>query len=162
MANESKEERLGSALGRVPSGLFIVTAEDERGVPMGFLASFVQQVALDPPTIAIAISSDRDHLEQIRSAGRFGVSVLGEEDKHLMKPFFRGPDEASPFEDVSSTRTERGARVLTDALAWLDCRVSGEHNAGDHMVVFGVVEEGERLRDGAPLTHTRRSGLRYS
>ncbi|MEL6712834.1 MAG: flavin reductase family protein [Planctomycetota bacterium] len=162
MSNDAHEEGIGAALGRVPSGLFIVTVQDERGAPMGFLASFVQQVSFDPPTVAVAISTERDHLAAVRAAGRFGVSVLGEDDKGLMKPFFKGPEDGSPFDDVASTATERGAHVLTDALAWLDCKLAGEHRAGDHVVVFGVVEEGSRQREGDPLTHTRKNGLRYS
>ena len=38
----------------------------------------------------------------------------------------------------------------------------GEHNAGDHVVVFGVVESGVRAREGEPLTHSRKNGLRYA
>lgn len=162
MTTPSNPDDLGAALGRVPSGLFIVATDGPDGAAMGFLASFVQQVALDPPTVAVAVSTDRDHLAAIRAAGRFGVSVLGEGDKALMKPFFKGPDDGSPFDDVASARTESGATYLTEALAWLDCRVTGEHDAGDHVVVFGAVEGGARAREGEPLTHVRKNGLRYS
>jgi flavin reductase (DIM6/NTAB) family NADH-FMN oxidoreductase RutF len=51
--------------------------------------------------------------------------------------------------------------VLEGALAWLDCRLVGEHETGDHVVVFGVVEDGATLRDGEPTTHVRRNGLSY-
>lgn len=157
------EEQLGAALGRIPSGLFIVTTVDERGQPMGFLGSFVQQMAIDPPTVAVAISPEREHLAAIRSARRFGISVLGEEDKGLMKPFFKKPEDGSPFDDVDHSMSEEGGVPYLDgALAWLDCRMAGEHNAGDHVVVFGVVESGSKSRDGSPLIHTRKNGLRYS
>ena len=157
------QDSLGAALGRIPSGLFIVTTTDELGKPMGFLGSFVQQVALDPPTVAVAISPEREHLAAVRAAKRFGVSVLGDGDKSLMKPFFKKPEDGSPFDDIAwASAPGGGAPYLTEALSWLDCRVAGEHNAGDHVVVFGVVEAGERARDGEPLTHTRKNGLRYS
>ena len=87
------EDSYGAALGRLASGLFIVTTRDERGQPMGFLGSFVQQVSLDPPTVMVAVAKGREHLDAIRAAGRFGVSVLGDEDKGLMKPFFKKPEE---------------------------------------------------------------------
>lgn len=161
------EDSYGPALGRLASGLFIVTTRDERGQPMGFLGSFVQQVSLDPPTVMVAVAKGREHLDAIRAAGRFGVSVLGEEDKGLMKPFFKKPEDGSPFDDVAHASAPDGASgpgspVLADALAWLDCRVAGEHNAGDHVVVFGVVESGARSREGEPLTHSRKNGLRYA
>ena len=53
-------EAIGPALGRVSSGLFIVTTRDEAGAPLGFLGSFVQQVALSPPTVCVAIGADRE------------------------------------------------------------------------------------------------------
>lgn len=155
-------DAIGPALGRVSSGLFIVTTRDAQGAPMGFLGSFLQQVSLSPPTVCVAIAADRDHLEHVRREGRFGVSVLGEDDKGLMKPFFKGPDDGSPFDDVEHGEGPGGAPVLTGALSWLECRVSGEHDAGDHVVVFGVVEAGSLQREGAPLTHSRKNGLRYS
>lgn len=158
------EDSIGAALGRVPSGLFIVTTVGEDGAPMGFLGSFVQQMAFAPPTVAVAVSKERGHLEAIRACKRFSVSILGEADKGLMKPFFKRPDEGSPFDEVASEvpGDGEGAPVLTDSLAWLECRLAGEHNAGDHIVVFGVVVSASKNRDGEPLTHTRKNGLKYS
>ncbi len=152
---------IGEALGRVPSGLFIVSTVDEHGAAMGFLASFVQQVSFTPPTVAIAVSGERGHLEAIRASKRFAVSVLGEDDKGLMKPFFKKPEDGSPFDDVESHAPSGSVPVLDDALAWLDCRWAGEHNAGDHVVVFGVVESASKTKEGEPLTHTRKNGLKY-
>lgn len=159
-------DAIGRALGRIPSGLFIVTTRDDRGRPLGFLGSFVQQMAIQPPTVAVAIAKERDHLDAVRATGRFAVSVLGEDHKHLMKPFFKGPGEGSPFDDVAHRSSEgaggaAGPPVLDEALAWVECRVAGEHNAGDHVVVFGVVEAGSGAA-GAPLVHTRKNGLRYA
>jgi len=154
-------DSVGAALGRIPSGLFIVTTLTGDGQPLGFLGSFVQQMALDPPTVAVAVGKDRDHLDAIRSSKRFAVSILGEDDKGLMKPFFKKPEDGSPFDDVE-THAPTSAPVLKDALAWIDCRLAGEHDAGDHIVVFGVVESAAKSRDGEPLTHTRKNGLKYS
>lgn len=155
-------DAIGPALGRVSSGLFIVTTRDDAGAPMGFLGSFVQQVALSPPTVCVAIGADREHLAQVRRQQRFGVSVLGEDDKGLMKPFFKAPGEGSPFDDLEHGAAPGGAPILSGALSWLECRVTGEHDAGDHVVVFGVVEAGSLQGASEPLTHTRKNGLRYS
>ena len=82
---------------------------------MGFLGSFVQQVSLDPPTVMVAVAKGREHLDAIRAAGRFGVSVLGEEDKGLMKPFFKKPEDGSPFDDVAHTSAPDGAGVGSES-----------------------------------------------
>ena len=151
---------LAAALGRLPSGLYVVSTR-LAGAPIGFVGSFVQQVGFAPPTIMVAIGSGRDHLTGVRESGRFAVSVLGEGDQALMRPFFKAPATGSAFDSVQSHTTARGATVLADALAWLDCRVTGEHTTGDHVVVFGVVEEAARLKAGEPLVHVRKNGLGY-
>lgn len=152
---------LARALGRVPSGLFIVTAVTDSG-PVGFVGSFVVQIGFEPPTIAVAVAKGRAHLAAIRAAGRFGVSVIDKQSAWLMGAFLKnGPGGRSPFDDVARSTTDRGAVVLDDSLAWLDCRVAGEHDTGDHVVVFGTVEDGRQLRDGDPVTHVRRNGLQY-
>jgi flavin reductase (DIM6/NTAB) family NADH-FMN oxidoreductase RutF len=157
VAEDPARAALAHALGRVPSGLFVVSTtlgED----PVGFVGSFVQQVGFAPPTVMVAVATGRDHLAGMRASGRFAVSVLGEDDKGLMRPFFRAE---RPFDEVAVRRTERGGVVLADALAWLCCRVTGEHTTGDHVVVFGVVEEAGRPKEGAPAVHVRRNGLDY-
>ena len=78
-----------------------------------------------------------------------------------MKPFFKRDPARTPFEDLEHRDSAAGLPVLTGALAWLDCRVTGEHDVGDHVVVFGEVTEAELLRAGNPSIHLRKNGLGY-
>jgi flavin reductase (DIM6/NTAB) family NADH-FMN oxidoreductase RutF len=152
---------LARALGRIPSGLFVVTTGTPDG-PLGFVASLVQQVGFEPPTVSVAIAKGRDHLAAIRASGSFAVSVLDQASGVLMGPFFKPhADGSSPFEGLAVQDAPSGAPVLTDALAWVDCRVTGEHATGDHVLVFGVAETGELLREGDPSCHTRKDGRGY-
>ena len=149
------------ALGRIPSGLFIVTTLRE-AEPVGFLGSFVMQAGFEPPTVSLAVGRDRPHLADIRRSGRFALSVLDPQSRGLMAPFLRKLDEgASPFQTLSVRRTAAGSVVLADALAWLDCRVLGEHATPDHVLVLGEVLEGALQREGEPATHVRKNGLSY-
>jgi len=148
-------------LGRIPTGLYVVTAKTPER-PWGFVGSFLVQVAFDPPTIGLAIGRQRPHLEAIRAAGRFAVSILDGASRPLMGPFFkRYPEGGSPFDELEHRPAPGGAPILDGALAWLDCSVAGEHAAGDHVVVFGRVEAGACLRPGDPAIHVRSDGLAY-
>lgn len=152
---------LARALGRLPSGVYIVTTL-RAGAPVGFVGSFVQQVAFEPPTLVLAVANDREQLADLRKTGRFALSVLGSGDQALMSPFLkRLPEGASPFDGLAVARSRSGLPVLEAALAWLDCRIAGEHAAGDHTVLFGVVEEAQLVREGDPRIHLRRNGLGY-
>jgi len=151
---------LAQALGRIPSGLFVVTAGGP-GETSGFVASFVQQVGFTPPTVMVAIGAGREHLALIRATGRFAISVLGEGNRTLLKAFFGAADGREGLARVATLVTPNGATVLTGALAWLDCRLASETTVGDHTVIFGTVEAGERTGEGGPLVHVRRNGLTY-
>lgn len=155
------EAGLALALGRIPTGLYVVTALDGDR-PLGFVGSFLMQVGFRPPVLAVAIAHGRPHLDAIRAFGAFGVSVLDEASSGLMGRFFKKyPAGESAFDGLAVGRGTTGAPWLEAALAWLECRVTGEHDAGDHVVVFGEVIAGRLLRPGDPTVRLRRSGLDY-
>ncbi len=151
---------LARALGRLPSGLYIVTTKGPDG-PLGFLGSLVQQFGFEPPTVAVAVGKDREHLAAMRECGSFVLNVLDPESKHLMPPFFGKFEGDGPFDALKTRDGQAGAPVLEDSLAWLDCRVCGEHELGDHFVVFGEVLAGDVTREGDPNVHLRKNGLSY-
>jgi flavin reductase (DIM6/NTAB) family NADH-FMN oxidoreductase RutF len=152
---------LARALGRIPSGLYVVTTSKD-GRPSGFLGSFVMQAGFEPPTVTVAIGRDRPHLADVRTSGRFALSILDPASRGLMAPFLRKlVPPATPFDGLALGRTAAGSVVLAEALAWVDCRLVGEHASGDHVVVFGEVVEAALLREGDPSTHLRKNGLGY-
>jgi flavin reductase (DIM6/NTAB) family NADH-FMN oxidoreductase RutF len=160
MADEPRSS-LARALGRIPSGLFIVTTRQEDR-PLGFLASFLMQVGFEPPTVSVAVGKEREHLGAIRDHGAFAVSILDKQSSGVMGAFFRKPEPGTtPFDGLVTREAPSGCLLLPDSLAWLDCRLQGEHAVGDHVVVFGEVSAAELLREGEPSIHLRADGLRY-
>lgn len=152
---------LALALGRIPTGLYVVTTLLD-GRPLGFVGSFVMQVGFAPPSVSVAVAKGREHLAAIRAQGRFAVSVLDAASQGLMGAFFKKPEAGrSPFDTLEHRASPAGLPILAGALAWLDCRVTGEHGLGDHVVVFGEAEHGELLRAGDPAVHLRKNGLGY-
>lgn len=161
MATPTEISPLGKALGRLPTGLYIVTTLQD-GAPLGFVGSFVMQMGIAPPVVAVAVGKDRPHLAAMRASGCFGVSILAAGSNDLMGRFFRKYEAGKgPFDELALERGAQGTPVLTDALAWLECRVTGEHASGDHVVVFGEVVDGAQKRDGEPAIHLRKNGLGY-
>lgn len=157
----SETPTFARALGRIPSGLFIVTTLDGDR-PVGFLGSFVMQTGFAPPTVCVAVGKARGPLAAMRAHGHFALSVLDPESRGLMTPFFKPPAEgATPFDDLDVTRTAAGCPVLAGSLAWMGLKLVGEHDVGDHNVLFGEVTEGAVLREGDPQIHLRKNGLSY-
>jgi flavin reductase (DIM6/NTAB) family NADH-FMN oxidoreductase RutF len=153
---------LAPALGRIPSGLYILTVE-HGGRATGMLASWVQQAGFDPPMVSVAIRRDRHVADWVAAAGRFALSQLAVGSKALIRHFGRGfPAEADAFEGVALRHDARGGPVLAGAMAYLDAEVTGELAAGDHRVFVARIIAGALLQsDAEPLCHVRANGFHY-
>lgn len=150
-----------AALGRISSGLFIVTARDgDRET--GMLASWVQQCSFTPPQVSVAVAKDRWVLDWLADGAAFAVNVIPDGEKKLVAHFGKGfgPDEPA-FAGLEVVRDGDAAPVLATALAHVACRVTARFDAGDHILVIGRVVGGAVRSDGKPATHTRKSGARY-
>ena len=154
-------EPLAAALGRIPSGLFVLTAR--RGdSETGMLASWVQQCAFDPPAVSVCVRAGRFVLDWLEVGAPMVVNVIPEGGKALVAHFGKGFDESEPaFAGLEVTRAGDAPPVLTDALAHLVCRVTARVETGDHVLLVAQVERGAVHTDGKPTVHTRKNGLRY-
>jgi flavin reductase (DIM6/NTAB) family NADH-FMN oxidoreductase RutF len=150
------------ALGRVSSGLYIVTTGvgDES---TGFLGSWVQQAGFAPPALTVAVQNDRTVLDVLRACGHFCVSVLAPSSTHHLKHFGKGFAPGEPaFEGLDIAVAESGVPYLNDAHAWLACKVIGESAWTDHAILCGEVVTGHCASlEEVPVTHVRKNGLNY-
>jgi flavin reductase (DIM6/NTAB) family NADH-FMN oxidoreductase RutF len=161
MSASDRPQGLLAALGRVPSGLFIVTAGDGDDAT-GMLASWVQQCSFTPPQLSLALRRGRGLNERLQPGVVFTVNILADDQTHLIAHFGRGFDPGEPaFSGIDIERPDGGPPVLTEALAYVQCRVSGRCAAGDHDLIVGEAVGGGLLNDGAPMIHIRKSGGHY-
>ncbi len=86
---KSINTELEKALGRITTGLYIITAKKGE-IQSAMLASWVTQASLEPLGVAIAVSKDRAIESLMHVGDRFVLNVL-EEDKYqgLMKHFLK-------------------------------------------------------------------------
>jgi flavin reductase (DIM6/NTAB) family NADH-FMN oxidoreductase RutF len=154
-------QHLAAALGRVPSGLFIVTARsgDEE---TGMLASWVQQCSFDPPQVSLAIAPQRTLSAWLKPGAALTINILEVGQNELLSHFGKGFDPGEPaFKGLKIDRPNGAPPVLTDALAYLECKVVSRHPAGDHDLLIAQVVAGATLRTGHPRVHIRKNGLGY-
>jgi flavin reductase (DIM6/NTAB) family NADH-FMN oxidoreductase RutF len=158
---DERKKTIGKAIGRIPSGVFILTAGSTESTAM--MASWVQQAGFEPPTVSVAIAKARPIGEIIRRDKRFILNVIGETDHHLMRKYARGvPEGEDPFASVNVTRLDSGGVVLAECLAYIECSlISVCDYGGDHQLFIAQVVSGKMLREGQSFTHVRGSGFHY-
>ena len=154
-------EGVATALGRIPSGLFVISWRDV-GADRTMLASWVMQAGFAPPSVSVAVAPTRDLLAAIDRGLPFVVNVLGESQRGLLSRFGKpsNPGE-DPFTGLDTLRTPGGIAALAAASGWIECRATTRAAAGDHVVVVAEVVGGDSGSAGAPLVHVRKNGLRY-
>ena len=154
------DKQLAAALGRIPSGLFVLTLCRDK-LETGMLASWVQQCSFAPPCVSLAIQRGREIGALLSIGSTFCINLLEDGQTDMIAHFGRGfslTDDA--FAGLDCQRGPCGA-ILTETLASLDCRVLGRHPAGDHDLIVAEVLAGKMLGDGQPMVHIRKNGLHY-
>jgi flavin reductase (DIM6/NTAB) family NADH-FMN oxidoreductase RutF len=161
MTNDALQE-LAPALGRLPSGLCILTAR-HGDRETGMLVSWVQQCSFEPPQVTVAVRAGRDVLAWLVPGASFLLNLIGEGQTNFLSHFGKGFSLDQPaFNGLSVERRDGQGPILSDALGYLACKVTERVVTGDHELVVGGVEGGKMLQaDGKPYVHIRKNGLRY-
>lgn len=137
-------------MGTFATGCTVVTLPGDP--PHGMTANAVSSVSLDPPLCLVCVDHETQTFELLDGeVDGFALNVLAADQQDLAEHFANmAPVDDNPFERETATTKETGATVWTDSLAYLDCRVSAGHVAGDHTIYVGEVQAAETLRDDAP------------
>lgn len=160
---KSLDSDLDKAMGRLSGGLYIITAT-KGDVSSAMLASWVSQASFEPPGLTIAVAKDRAIESLMQVGDRFVLNILEEERyqplmKHFLKRFKPGADR---FAGVKTQTADNGSPILTDALAYLECKVLSRMECSDHWVVYSQVDLGRISNpDGLTAVHHRKVGNHY-
>src|ERR1700733_13935655 len=120
-----------SALGRFASGVTVVTTQLDKQTH-GMTANAFVSVSLDPPLVLVSLDN-RSFLHRILpSTGRYGVSVLAQDQQKLSNHF-----AGSTVEGLHIRFTTRnGVPLIEGAVAYFVVDVFDAHPAGDNTLLF--------------------------
>jgi flavin reductase (DIM6/NTAB) family NADH-FMN oxidoreductase RutF len=133
-------------LGMFPTGVTIITTQAE-GQVHGMTANAFMSVSLRPPLVLISVDRRAKMNSLLHEGGRFGISVLGDEQEALSDHF-----AGRVLEDPPEARflLVRDTPLVDGAVAHIVARVVRSYWGGDHSLFLGQVEVA-RSRPGAPL-----------
>lgn len=153
------QETIAKAIGRIASGVYIITSQADPTGKVGMLGSWVMQAGFEPPTVSVALHPDREVYKAIQASKRFSIQVISETNKSLMKSFYKY--SPTQFETVTHELSSDGI-VLQEAIATMHCLLTQSIPAGDHHIVLGqVISAVTQNIDHSPMIHLRQSGFHY-
>jgi flavin reductase (DIM6/NTAB) family NADH-FMN oxidoreductase RutF len=140
-------------LGHWASGVSVVATTNAEAKPCGLTATAIASVSLEPLLVLACIERDADTHDCIGAAGYFSINILESSQERIARRFAASQVD-DKFQGIAFHTEATGAPIFDEALAWIDCRVWAEHEAGDHTIFIGEVMAGN-ARDGSPLFYNR-------
>jgi flavin reductase (DIM6/NTAB) family NADH-FMN oxidoreductase RutF len=121
----------------------LVSTADSQGNHNAAPFSFCSPISTDPPLLMISSAFKRHTLANIRETGEFVVNIPGEllvaAVQKCGDPLPKGESEIFAAGLAPGTSEFVGAPYIQDAVAYFECRLEWEKDAGDHAVVVGRV-----------------------
>jgi flavin reductase (DIM6/NTAB) family NADH-FMN oxidoreductase RutF len=144
-------------MGAFPTGVTIVTTMDEEGKPRGLTSNAVCSVSAEPPLMLVCVDKRSNTLPALQHTKKWTVNFLVSGRGELSNLF--ASKEPDKFTDVSWQPGGNGMPWLhTDTIAHAECSTQQEIDAGDHVILLGLVEGGEQPAPGThPLMYFRRN-----
>lgn len=151
MASFTSQE-FRATVGSFATGVTVVTTRGEEHA-YGMTANAFSSLSLDPPLVLVCAMARSEGSEHIKRNGCFAVNILRAEQEPLSRYFASKdrPRGRDAFAEVPHRIAESGSPVLEGAVAYLDCRLHADLEAGDHRIFVGEVLELEADPDGTPL-----------
>ena len=139
-------------LGHLATGVTVITAKHDEYGPVGMSCNSTASVSLDPPLISFCPAKSSTTWPAIRATGGFCVNVMASHHEDTTRGF--AARDVDRFAAVT-WRDRPCGPALEGAVAWIDCEIHAEHDAGDHVIVLGRVVALDAVREGLPLVFFR-------
>ena len=128
---------LRDALGCFGTGVTIVTTQTVNG-PLAMTANSFASVSLDPPLVLWCPAKASLRHAAFASADQYAIHILSQDQHGLAVHFAHTGDD---FDAVEWSADEFGVPHLSGCLARFSCRRTQVHEAGDHSIVVGHVDQ---------------------
>ncbi|MCB2210440.1 flavin reductase family protein [bacterium] len=121
------------------TGVAIVTGRHQDKIH-GMTANSFNSIALDPPTVMVALQHRTRTQHLVKEGGFYGVTILDVSQIELAKRFAGQTKQGTPrFEGVETFELVSGVPFVSGGMAFLDCKVVRHFDVGNTTVFIGEI-----------------------
>lgn len=141
-------------MGNWATGVTVVSTPGKDGKPYGLTVSSFTSVSMSPMLILVCLDNRISGLQAFRDSGKFGVSVLAEDQAEL-STLFAKKDTVRPPELYFNGST--GVPLIRGALVTIECSNYAIYDGGDHQILVGEIQTAEvgTAANKGPLLYCR-------
>jgi len=139
-------------LRKIPYGLYVIGVKSGDDLH-GLTGSWLTQVSMNPPVIAIGIREGTKSLEMIKQGKVLTVNFISKGGRAIIEHFFKSATrEGNRLGQYAFHTGKTGAPILDEAIGCLECEVKQIADGfGDHAIVIAEVVEADLPSDADSL-----------
>ena len=150
MTKKREYRSLRDAFSQFATGVTVVTANNQKGQPLGITANSFASVSLDPPLVSWCIDKNSTRFQEFIDADFFTISILTAEQQDISNLFAQRSWDDTVFSDVDWYKGLNDVPQIPNVSARFHCKTEHEYAGGDHIIIVGAVLEYE-TEPQAPL-----------
>ena len=137
-------------MGTFTTGVTIITTLEKK-IPYGITANSFTSVSLSPPLVMFCLGKSSTNFDAFMNSDCFAVNILTAKQDALSAHF--ATFEGDRFDGLNYSTWETGAPILENVVSAIDCRREATHDAGDHVIMVGLVVRAEVQNQSSPLLY---------
>lgn len=139
---------------KIINGVAVVTSKRGNKDINGLSVAWMSQVSWDPPLVMVAIGKVNYTHDFIKESKVFAISILSQNMKDMAKLFgLKSGRDINKFQDITYEFKKSGSPIISDCLAYLDCKVLKSFDVGDHTIFVGEILDTDIKDDKEPLIY---------
>ena len=150
-------DQFKAGMRRLASGVSLITS-GEGDLRVGLIATAVNSVSADPPTLLICVNQNASAHDVILRNRKFCVNILPADCVDIAGQFSSSSRREERFSSGEWGALRTGAPVLASALVAFDCEVTQSMQYHSHTIFFGrIVDVQIGGQDVEPLIYLDRT-----
>ncbi|MFZ5857237.1 MAG: flavin reductase family protein [Chloroflexota bacterium] len=134
------------------TGVAILLAAHE-GESYGMTINSFTSLSLDPPLVTVVLKNDTRVFELVNRSHAFTVNILSDSQTEMAENLAGKLHGAERMSSLATRTLTSGASILTEGLAWLDCRVVHTYAAGVNTLFVAEVTDAHVWSTESPLVY---------
>ncbi|MCL4243224.1 MAG: flavin reductase family protein [Dehalococcoidia bacterium] len=144
----------------IPYGLYVLGVQKGDEVSAAAI-NWVTQTSFTPPLIVMGVKKDSGAYALLKESGQFALSFLESGQGDIGYAFFKPTTvDGDTINGQAIERHQTGAPVISAAPAFVEGKLVGEVDLGDHSCVVGEVTHAVLKRESKVLT-LEELGVKY-
>lgn len=139
---------------KIINGVAVVTSKRGNKDINGLSVAWMSQVSWDPPLVMVSIGKVNYTHDFIKKSKVFAINILSQNMKDMAKLFgLKSGRDINKFQDIAYEFKKSGSPIISDCLAYLDCKVLKSFDVGDHTIFVGEILDADIKDDKEPLIY---------